>query len=590
MGHLEEHSRRLVGADSVSVKISDKMMKKYTDKPAYMELARIPGIQIQLDVFDETQIDLYLLKRESEFDAPWKEVKKFLLSIYDLKDLMSRQILLSMIVDTVIEGKIDIKKETSIIGPAGLYETYTEIQLRRDTYRGEPRRFLTPDQRRYFAQATAVSMLETQSLTVSYRQVLDLIEQGIKDSRSVALPKGATPEEIATDIFVCAFLSRTIDDKFRFVHKSFMEFFVAQFLKKNLDAAFSAGNVFVASRLLDRKLPDEIRTFLALYSLLDGRLPDKIGHIINRLEDSDSEGSEALNNANNILLLVAGSSQGLKFFHGSFIGKEVSKKNWGLHRFDQCTFSNIIFADITFVECTLLKCTMLSTDFSACSLQSGAWEVTCRIVRFQQIRFLDTHLKMVLEGTVFTRCSFATTIMTLKGSSELVQSTFQHCKLGCSGDIRLDISNTGLQETSIVANDGDQTRTLSENLVEIRFANCTIERCFIFDIWVRDDQSLVEIKSAARRGTRGLVNVRLSYADRKRHNVPDSGRFEILDSGLLALFHGPRRMSAGGLLAVAGAASERQNLSDSKWAEEAAVWGRYLTRIKRGDSHLRELL
>jgi hypothetical protein len=180
--------------------------------------------------------------------------------------------------------------------------------------------------------------------------------------------------------------------------------------------------------------------------------------------------------------------------------------------------------------------------------------------------------------------------MTLKGSSELVQSTFQHCKLGCSGDIRLDISNTGLQETSIVANDGDQTRTLSENLVEIRFANCTIERCFIFDIWVRDDQSLVEIKSAARRGTRGLVNVRLSYADRKRHNVPDSGRFEILDSGLLALFHGPRRMSAGGLLAVAGAASERQNLSDSKWAEEAAVWGRYLTRIKRGDSHLRELL
>jgi hypothetical protein len=89
----------------------------------------------------------------------------------------------------VIEGKIDIKRETSIIGPAGLYETYTEIQLGRDTYRGEPRRFLTPNQRRYFAQAMAIAMLESQSLTVSYQQVLGLIDIGIRDSRSVALPK-----------------------------------------------------------------------------------------------------------------------------------------------------------------------------------------------------------------------------------------------------------------------------------------------------------------------------------------------------------------------------------------------------------------
>lgn len=104
MIHFEANSRRLVGSGSVSVKISDKMMHKYTDKPQYMELVRTPGQQIDLDILDDDKINEYLRNRKDEFDTPWEEVKKFLLSIYDLKDLMSRPILLSMIADTVIEA------------------------------------------------------------------------------------------------------------------------------------------------------------------------------------------------------------------------------------------------------------------------------------------------------------------------------------------------------------------------------------------------------------------------------------------------------------------------------------------------------
>ena len=68
--------------------------------------------EIHLSVFGETEIEGFLRKfdplmRERK-GKNWREVKKFLYGIYDLKDLMARPILLSMIVDTVLEGDIDL--------------------------------------------------------------------------------------------------------------------------------------------------------------------------------------------------------------------------------------------------------------------------------------------------------------------------------------------------------------------------------------------------------------------------------------------------------------------------------------------------
>jgi hypothetical protein len=104
-----------------------------------------------------------------------------------------------------------------------------------------------------------------------------------------------------------------------------MEFFVAQFLKKNIDVAFELGNVSSAARLLNRRLPEEIRMFLSLYSLLDVNLPRKISDVINRLIDAGPSDREALNNANNVLINMVGTSGGLKFHHGQFQGKSFSR-------------------------------------------------------------------------------------------------------------------------------------------------------------------------------------------------------------------------------------------------------------------------
>ncbi len=148
---------------------------------------------------------------------------------YDLKDLMSRPILLSLTVDTIIDGKIDIKKDTTIIGPTGLYETYTTIQLQRDVA-NRLERVLTLKQRKYSAQAAALTMLEKRNLSVSYEEIRNLIQHGLSAFPNLpSLPKNVTPDQIALDVLVCAFLTRQDDDSFRFVHKSFMEFFVANF-------------------------------------------------------------------------------------------------------------------------------------------------------------------------------------------------------------------------------------------------------------------------------------------------------------------------------------------------------------------------
>ena len=266
MEKFENNSKRLLGAQISSVRISDRLMQKYTEKPEYLKLARVNTSHIELQTFDEMQIDTYLKRREGEFSVPWQKVKKFLLSIYDLSDLMSRPILLSMIADTVIDGNVDVSQETTVNGPAGLYEMYTDIQFHRDTYKGEERRLLSSDQRRYFAHATALAMLENQSLVVSYKQIMEIIRVGIKQARGIALPTDASDEEIGTDVLTCAFLTVTTDEKFRFTHKSFMEFFLAQYFRLGLIAAFSQSNISSAIRLLNKVLPNEVLAFLSHYS------------------------------------------------------------------------------------------------------------------------------------------------------------------------------------------------------------------------------------------------------------------------------------------------------------------------------------
>jgi len=221
-----------------------------------------------LSGFESTQIDAFLGKYgqhfREQFGVSAKAVRRRLDEIYDLADLMTRPILLKMIVETVLAGVFDLFGDNQEMGGSLLYEVYTWLKLEADWDKGETRQqVLTREERRLFSQAVALTMYRSGALEVSYNQILALLTDETVEIQTLATRVNAFPANaIANDINVCTFLTWGNDSQFRFVHRSFMEFFVARHIK----VAMSKDR---KDPLLYTKLPKEILYFLGGFGVVE---------------------------------------------------------------------------------------------------------------------------------------------------------------------------------------------------------------------------------------------------------------------------------------------------------------------------------
>lgn len=189
-----------------------------------IELAKwsVPEI---IEFIDRNHAKLLQRKRISA-----KDVWTFLSNVYDLRDLVERPILLKMVMETVDHGAIDLEDESIDIGASQLYEEYTRVKLERDWLKGETRReVLTPDQRRKVAVQLAIHVFEAGEQEISIDSVREaLVEVAGFDTDFLRVLEDNSEEVVLTDVCTCAFITRTVgNSSFRFVHKSFAEFFVA---------------------------------------------------------------------------------------------------------------------------------------------------------------------------------------------------------------------------------------------------------------------------------------------------------------------------------------------------------------------------
>jgi hypothetical protein len=223
---------------------------------------------INLNPLDPAKIRKYITQRletASKSNLNADETLSFIERVYDLSDLAKRPLLLRLIVDTIFQGGIDVTDPTLKFGPSDLYEIYTSLKLDVDWGKGVVRRRgLTREQRREFAEAVAVAMYRSGTLHVEMKEVMQLLasastqftDSTVSDTENIA-KTSLSPDEVATDLMTCSFL--TIDDRqiCRFVHKSFMEFFVARTIKMHLT---------LHNPLLQNALPTQILYFLGGFS------------------------------------------------------------------------------------------------------------------------------------------------------------------------------------------------------------------------------------------------------------------------------------------------------------------------------------
>jgi formylglycine-generating enzyme required for sulfatase activity len=212
------------------------------ERPA-IDLSGRPNFEIvHLLPFDDGDVRAILQKRApGEWEDYWEQIQE----TYNLPELAQRPVLLDMIVCSFPQ-----LEPGQAINAARLYELYTDLWLTRDWEKG--RTLITRDDKRLFMQQLALEMHRRQELSIHYSGLSGRVREHFR------LEKADEIDYFDSDVRTCSFLNRDPEGNYQFVHKSFGEFFVAQWL---------------APRLLDATAPEmlineEIRGFV--HGLLEG--------------------------------------------------------------------------------------------------------------------------------------------------------------------------------------------------------------------------------------------------------------------------------------------------------------------------------
>lgn len=216
--------------------------------------------EFELESLTPSEVGSYLQKRQEEFAAVGirspGDVQDFIDSVYDFSDLVSRPILLRLITDTIIHGAIDVYSRDQSLGPSDLYEIYAGLRLQYDLDKGAVRTSgLTPAQRRKIAELCAQSMNRLGVSQLSTAQLQELLNAegpiGHHDE-DAALDHDLEP--LLADIRTCSFMTVTPSNAVCFIHKSFLEYFLA--------CRFSDAVLADDLLALEQRVPSETAYFL----------------------------------------------------------------------------------------------------------------------------------------------------------------------------------------------------------------------------------------------------------------------------------------------------------------------------------------
>lgn len=168
-----------------------------------------------LKPFDRTRIDEYLKRRCGMTD---QQIADFFAGFYGFEQMAETPVLLAMMA-TAIAEKLIVPTAKEAFPLLSLYEVYINRWIERDQGRAR----LTAKQRRNFSLTLAEQMFWNLRDSETWTQVRAYLREDPEWSQGPL-----TDEESERDIRNSGFLIRDMDDKFRFVHRSIMEFLAAE--------------------------------------------------------------------------------------------------------------------------------------------------------------------------------------------------------------------------------------------------------------------------------------------------------------------------------------------------------------------------
>jgi hypothetical protein len=226
----------------------------------YEEIQDRPGSEIgYLLEFREEQISEYLRKALLP-PADWQAFREQIRNTYNLEDLAERPFLLEIIVKT-LPRLLDRQEEVTL---ADLYESYCESWFSHTDFRLT----LTRDRKVALVEYLARLVWDSPENRVHYDLLFEKAAEFFKDRPLTLYDKERIDYEVRTALF----LHRDAEGYYSFIHRSFLEFFLARTLR----AGLAAGD---PGCLALRRITREVAFFLEFWPEAK-RIPELAGKVL----------------------------------------------------------------------------------------------------------------------------------------------------------------------------------------------------------------------------------------------------------------------------------------------------------------------
>ena len=298
---------------------------------------------------------------------------------HDLTDLSKRPFLLFLILSTLPKILKEAKTEgLKKINASKLYMQYTDSWILREE--GKNKTLLKSEDKKLFCKELAYELCITGSSSLSYRKFPETIKKYFSN-----VIQNDEIDYFSHDIQSCTFLTSDRSGDFRFIHQSFMEFFVADRVVSKLSKVFKDDEDYqVIDKILGKTLfSREICFFICDY--LTSKHPS-VTDIESVFNYACKNGFQRETIANLLSILSKASKN---------IGEILDK--CGLRDFSEVDYGYSRFYDNTIVSCSFEKSHFYESDFMK--------------MKFINCNFINTVFENTkLENVLFINCTFKNSI------------------------------------------------------------------------------------------------------------------------------------------------------------------------------------
>lgn len=357
-------------------------------------------IENSIAELDLSQIKQYIESYQNELNESnisISEILKIIANTHDLTDLSKRPFLLYMILSTLPNIlKEERTKKNIKINAYKLYHIYTDTWIKREERKNKT--LIKQEDKELFCKELAFELYTSNVDSLSYKDFPMIIKKHFNK-----LERIEDIDYFTRDIQSCSFLTSDRTGEFKFIHKSFMEYFVADRIVSKLKYSFKKHkkrntlikqiNIILGKTYLSMEICHFINDMINYYKenifVATCNYFDEINHVAK----------------SNILSILAKTEINMaEFFIQHKISKNISHVDFSSScfkdkileniSFDQIHFYSVQFKSITFINCSFKgsifdKSFLDDAKFHNCQFCSTVWKETKLISCLFDIEKID---------------------------------------------------------------------------------------------------------------------------------------------------------------------------------------------------------